>query len=464
MYSITIGKTFLTAFNEKYQKNYTPRLFFEKEFFPVFFDHPKYMLWHTNSPFVQMKKGQKPHLLTGKERLEKRNDLDEKIKAGDRDASVAIGFPASEAKAFATTSGLVSDIAITAQTEDIYLSWIAAGLGIGVSGGYCIFLDTPDLLLDLYDGWEIYRSLLNDPVLGNVAPNKINTWNGQWINYLLGKTEGTKIDIPALARSDMFKRTKDSVAIQTVNWSKLFFNLSKRYPGQTLIAYIYSLGQTNKTIGFIPFYLKAANRLVDYYERLFGENAALEDSQSYESLFGTHIKRACELGTIGMHALQPGDLKKYFVKGQTPKFKKPKIPPPKKNETDQAYQERKTKSEDKDRENIILYRTYKTWLVAMITKNKEEMLDYTGEIAKVLLKYREGSRKTDRKNLIEGLLTAKSKKEFIKGLIKAIKDMPDEFISLVKDLRDRVHLMTAEDFGYFVVLLRFDYAYEERND
>ena len=98
MIAATIGRTFLNAWNSKYQKEYSAKEFFENEYFPLFFDHPKYMLWIMNSPFVQMKKGQKPELLTHEERLEKLNELQDKIDSGFRDASVAIGFPASEEK------------------------------------------------------------------------------------------------------------------------------------------------------------------------------------------------------------------------------------------------------------------------------------------------------------------------------------------------------------------------------
>jgi len=62
MISMTIGRTFLKAFNEKYEHAYDSKGFFKRHFFDLFFSHPHYMLWHTNSPFVQMKKGQKPHL------------------------------------------------------------------------------------------------------------------------------------------------------------------------------------------------------------------------------------------------------------------------------------------------------------------------------------------------------------------------------------------------------------------
>ncbi len=42
----------------------TPKDFFEQEYFELFFNHQKYMQWPTNSPFVQMKSGQKIHSLT----------------------------------------------------------------------------------------------------------------------------------------------------------------------------------------------------------------------------------------------------------------------------------------------------------------------------------------------------------------------------------------------------------------
>jgi hypothetical protein len=465
MYSTNIGKTFLATFNRQFGKTYSAKDFFEKEFFPLFFDHPKYMLWHTNSPFVQMKKGQKPHLLTDEERLEKLNDLAGKISAGDRDASVAIGFPASEAKEFATTSGLVSDISQSAEEEDVYLSWIAAGLGMGIAGGYCIFLNEPDILLTIYKGWKQYRNLLNDPALGNVTPNKINTWNGQWVNYCYSNEDDLPMDIPALYRSDIFKQETNCVSINTVKWSTLYFNLSKKYPGQSTTGYIFSLGQTNKTLGFIPFHFKQARRLIDCYENLFGENAALEDKDKYEALFGVHIERACELGSIGLHALQPQDLKKYFIKGEFPNFKNKTLPEKKKGESEDAFLSRLDNAAEKDRDTVILFRTYKTWLVAMLTKNNEEIAEYSEEIAIALHSYRDNGRTNERKNRIEkDLLTAASKKKFINELAAIVQDIEADYLSLIKDLKSRVHLMTSEDFGYFIVLLRFDYAFQERNN
>ena len=183
MISINVGRIFLKAFNEKNNKTYSSKEFFEKIFFNLFFNHSKYMIWPTNSPFVQMKKGQKVHLLSEEERRDKLNEFFVKAKTETPDSSFAIGFPASELKEFATTSGLVSDLGIPADESDIYYSWIGSGLGIGVSGGVCIFFTEPAILLNIFKGWYVYRDFLNHESLDKLPPNKINSWNGQWLNY-----------------------------------------------------------------------------------------------------------------------------------------------------------------------------------------------------------------------------------------------------------------------------------------
>lgn len=465
MISINIGRTFLTAFNKKYNKSYTAKEFFETIFFEEFFNHPKYMLWHTNSPFVQMKKGQKPHLLSTEERIEKLNNLKEKIAAGERDSSIAIGFPASEEKKFRTTSGLVSDIDISSKESDVYYSWIGAGFGIGVSGGYCIFLNDPEILLSIYEGWGAYRRFLNDVTLEKLASNKINTWNGQWLTFRCSKKFKNRYDFSLLDSLGFFEHNKNGdIQINTVKWTQLFFSLSQRFSDQTIMGYVFSFGQTNKTIGFVPFHLHQAKTIIYFYRRLFGENNAIKDSRVYEDMFGTQFKSACQLGAIGLHALQPRDLRSYFNKGKKPDFKIKSDLSKKRGETEEQYLKRQHAASDKAYEKVVLFRTFKTWLVAMLTKNKEEMLDYTIDVAKALHAYRSQAKTNEHKNLIEKeLLVANSKKQFINALAVVIKDILLAHLDIIRDLKERVHLMSSEDFGYFVVLLRFDYAYEERN-
>ncbi|GAP44186.1 hypothetical protein TBC1_112350 [Lentimicrobium saccharophilum] len=463
MIAASIGRTFLNAWNEKYQKEYAAKEFFDEEFFRLFYDHPKYLLWVQNSPFVQMKKGQKPELLTHNERLEKLKNLHDNIDSGYRDASIAIGFPASEEKEFATTSGLVTDLKLQTDAEEVYLSWIGGGLGVGVAGGYSIFFDHPHILLTIYDGWKIYRKFLNDPTLDKLAGNKINSWNGQWLSFAYSLDYEENPDFGFLSNCNFFKQDEKEIVINTIFWAKLYFNLTEKLSNETVTAYIYSLGQTNKTMGFIPFRFYQGRSILSIYKILFGESDALTQKKDYENMFGIHIKRACELGTVGLQALEPHGLREYFDKAKMPNFSTTSVTE-KNGEGPDAFEERKQKANQKNYENIISFRTYKTWLLAMITKNKQEDLHYSEEVAKALKEYRADAKKRDRANLLENeLLQAKTKKQFLDGLATLIKDVDPKLLETFKTLRDKVHLMTAEDFGYFVVLLKFDYAYQEKN-
>lgn len=465
MIASKIGKTFLKAYNQKYDKEYSAKEFFEEIYFELFYNHPKYMQWVTNSPFVQMKKGQKPHLLTVSERKEKLESLYEKIDEGLRDASIVIGYPASEDKGFATTSGLVTDIEIDISDEEVYYSWIGGSLGMGVAGGLSILFDNAEVLLATFEGWKTYRKFLNDISIEKLAGNKINSWNGQWLNYHFSKFYKQDSDFSILSGKGFFKEVNADLVIDTIKWSRLFFNLSRKLPNQTLTGYVYSLGQTNKTIGFIPFRFSEAKNLSQTYKKLFGNFDAMEQQKDYEELLGIHIKRACELGSIGIQALEPKDLRKYFNNDKNIKFTKSvKV---KNNESEEDFVFRDQKTKKKQYGELITFRTYKIWLITMITKNKEEVLDYTSGIAKKLSEFRaidkeKGS--TKKGNLLNELFKSANKKMFLSNLTEILKLEKDDKKEYIKELRDRVHLMNNEDFGYFATLLKFDYAYQQKEN
>lgn len=466
MIASQIGRTFLKAFNQKYNKNYSPQEFFDNVYFELFLNHPKYMQWVTNSPFVQMKKGQKPSLLNEVERKEKLDNLHCKINDGYRDASIVIGYPASEEEAFATTSGLVSDIDFQISNDDVYYSWIGSALGIGVAGGFSILFDNPEILLATFEGWQIYRKVLNDRCV-NVAGNKINSWNGQWLHYRFDEDYKESPDFSKLTSRHFFSEGKDEESglqiIDTVKWSKLFFSLSRKLQDKTLTGYVYSLSQTNTTIGFIPFRFNHATSLIYTYKKLFGDFNSMEQREDYENLFGIHIKKACELGSIGIQALRPKDLEKYF-KEPNKKFSFTEPTTIKKGETEDDFTEREKKTRKKQYEELITFRAYKAWMVAMITKNKEELLDYTKDVAQKLLSFCNEDKKisTKRGHLADELFLSKSKKIFLSNLIEILNSEKDENKEYLKKLRDEIHLMNNEDFGYFVTLLKFDYVYQAK--
>ncbi|MFW5851211.1 MAG: hypothetical protein ACOCWB_03215 [Bacteroidota bacterium] len=453
MIAATIGKTFLKTFNEKTGKKYSAKEFFEKEYFECFYNHLKYMQWINNSPFDQISKRKLNHI--SEERIKALQEFNSKV--CDRkifDGSTVIGYPASEQKGYAVTSGQVTDIQFCVDENEAYFSWIGSGLSIG-TGKLSILFDNPEILYDTYLGWRIYRGLLNDVILDKLKGNQINSWNGLWLSFLYSKNYREYFDTTTLTNNNFFSNIKDGIELNKINWSELIFNLSRKYKDSIFIGYVHSVGDTNQTIGFIPFHFQKVTTILKYYRQLFGENAYINDASKYQSLFGKDsLSKACELGSIGLQALEPKNLRKYFGNDSNLKLLKPKTG---------NDEEKNNKAFQKDYENIITYRTYKTWLLAMITKNKEESLEYTAEVAKALHEYRDKASKNDRKNLIDKeLLSAKSKKQFLDALVTIVKEVEQDLLQVFKTLRNKVHLMSAEDFGYFVVLLKFDYAYEER--
>lgn len=463
MFTITVGNTFLKEYNRRNRTQYSPKEFYEEVFFEIFFNHPKYLWWVQNSPYVQGISKKKP-FFEANERAEKLEQVQEKIESGERDASFVIGYSASEVKSFATTSGLVTDLEIKISDDDVYLSWIGGALILGLEGGVGVLFDDPEICYETFEGWKVYRKYLNDPVLDRLRPNQIHTWNGQWLTYKLGREFRPDFNFDTLKSEGVFKVDTDKIEVETIPWTRMFFSLSNRFPNEEKLGNIFSLGQTNKTFGFYPFYFKSARKLVEIYQKLFSEESYAMNKHEFESLFGKHIKRSCELGAIGLQALEPKNLSKYFGKDSNLKLREPNYSR-KKSESDEDYRERQQKLKEKDNLNLITFQTYKTWLIAMITKNKEELLDYTSDIAKALVKYREGARGTERKNLLEKKLFATTKKrDFLKALNDIVTDssVEKDIIEQMKELRDRVFLMNDEDFSYLALLLKFDYAYQER--
>lgn len=463
MYTSVVGRTFLKKYNDVNQTNYSAKTFFDKELFEHIFNHKRYLVWAGNSPFVQGL-GKKKPFFEPNERLEKLEKVHQKISAGERDASIALGFPASDNKGYATTSGLVTDLTIPNKEEEIYLSWIGGTLSLGVAGGYTLLFDDPEILYATFQGWKHYRRFLNDPLFKKLPPYKLNTWNGQWLTYRFSKWYSKDFNFNTLVNEKIISNADNKLEINTVPWSRLFFSLSYFLKIESSTAYIFSLGSTNKTVGFVPFHFQSGRNLINVYQKLFqGDNFQIKASQ-FESLFGRHIKRSCELGTIGMQALRPETLKKYFDDTKNIKFISTDIKI-KKGESTASFEERKSKVVAKNNEVIISYQTYKTWLVAMLSKNKTDISDYSRDIAQSLVKYRAGARKLDRKNLLEKEFFKTNKLDMLKALDKIVSDesVEQEIVEKMNSLRDQLHFLNKEEFTYFILLLKFDYAYAERN-
>lgn len=429
MITARIGKVFLDAYNRKFGAHYDARNFFIEVYYPLFFDSNKYLQWVQNSPFVQMKKEQKVETLTPCERQEKLKDFITKVdNCNSPDASIAPGFPASDENEYATTSGQVTNLDLSMKKDDIFLSWIGSSLGIGLQGGLSILFSEPNILIDLFEGWKIYRKVLtnNDKLKGN----QVNTWNGQWLAHYYDK--GNYYPEQPMAAFNPFEIKKGDMSVATQSWTKVIIGISQRYDNPKMMGYVYNLGQTNTTIGFIPFNLKHIRKPIQLYSRLFGAN----EGKKAENLWGTEkgLRACCQKGAIGIEAMQPKGLKQYLTSDNGKDVKLPKY----------------------DDKQLINYHTYQIWLLAML--NNEELWSQSIDFAKALRAYVNKDKKlsTKRGNMVKNILASNSKKTFFQALSEIAQDA-ESFITIEENAKV-IHMMPNDNVPYYLTLIRFHYA------
>jgi len=429
MIASTIGKTFLKAYNEKYKTEHTAKSLFEEVFFELFYNDEKYLQWVTNSPFVQgIKKGNPPNK---EERLEKLKKLKEKINAGATDASVAIGYSSTDI--LASTSGQVSNLKIKQDEEELYASWIGGGFGIGVKGGFSFYINKPEVLMLLFEGWSFYRNFLSETP--KLRPNQIDTWNGQWLAHVTSKRFIT--DKP-LVDFEPFKTAKEGVIeLETQLWVKIIFGLARILPNQTLNAYIFSLGQTNKTVGFIPIILPKIRKPLQLYKKLFGESQYLKYSDKIEHFFGNKnsFYLACERGAIGVSALQPYEIKQLLFKP-----------------------DKKLKYDATNEDHVVSFQTYITWILVML--NNEDLFKLSEEITQLFLDYESTAErgKTTKSNAIKKLLESKSSDGFLNELLKVTEQATSEESIKLLALIEEVNKLRNDNFKRFLILLKLQYT------
>ena len=436
MYATTIGRTFLKAYNCKFKTEYTARSFFEDMFVPLFFDHHKYMMTAGNSPLENPKlswddmiKGKKP-FETPERRQERISKMIHKIETEKADASIAIGYGVVDATA--ATTGQISSIAFPDNKEDIYLSWIGAGLGIGVVGGLTILFNHEQLLLDIFEGWHYYRQYLERYPL--LKGNQINTWNGRWISHRYDREYD--LDDPLMNFNPLVPMSDGLFNLQTVPWAEVIAGIARNNPTSNIVGYLYSSGQTNTTVGFIPFKLQDIIRPSQLYAKVFGESVWIQNRKKVEALYGTAIglRAACQAGCIGIPAMEPKGLRAFFP-------------------TEKGMKKISYKG---DEEQEITFNTFLIWILAML--NNEKLWDMSREFAEMLLKYEAGAGKgrKDRTNNVNQLLESVSTKQFLLNLIPIVKD--EEERTGYENMGKMVNMMPKDNFPYFNTLIRFQYA------
>lgn len=433
MIASVIGKTLLAEYNRRQGTGLTAEQFFDQVFHPVFYGHARYLQWVTNCPFVQgYKKSAPPDAADRAERLKK---FKKKVHSGNiADASYAIGFPATGVQE--TTSGQVSNMAIPLSAEDIYASWIGGGLGIGVQGGFSIYFNHPEILWQVYEGWAWYRNFVED--YDKLRSNQIDTWNGQWFSQTCNPDFNEKF--PVAQMHAVMRTTNDGgLEFSTQRWTEVAWGIARRFKQQRITGYICSLGQTNTTIGFIPFELPALEEPFQFYQELFGENEFFDKHDKITQMFGTahSFRSACQKGAIGVPALEPKDLTQYMTTAK----KTGKMP-------DYA------KADD---EKKIAFKVYQSWLMAML--NKKEYWQKADEAAQAYHNYIAGGKKanTMRTNVVNKLLESPNKRLFIESTT-ALMNSPED-ADVISAIAQEVDDLPDDNFRYFLTLIKFRFAY-----
>ncbi len=423
MIAVNIGKTFLKAYNEKYKSTYSAKDFFIEKYFPLFFDEEKYMQWITNSPFVQgIKKGAPP---SAAERKQKLSVLLDKTANNAADASIAIGFPSLDMTA--TTSGQLTNLALPLNENDVYLSWIGSGLGIGIQGGMSILFDTPQLLMDIFEGWGIYRDYLNKTP--QLRGNQINTWNGQWISHRYDPRLYDPQD-PTAHFSGIISTKDSGLEVSTQSWISVMIGICRNFSGSQLTGYVYNLGQTNTTIGFIPFRLPQIRRPVDLYEKYFGTTKTAEAEQLFGTAFG--FTKACQMGSIGINAMEPKGLREFIEKGKIPVYN------------------------EQDEEKKLNFQTHQIWLLAML--NNEQLWDTAKEFAASLKQHAQSSEKgkTNKTNQVNDVLSSTNQKQFLEHLTTIVGESTIQ--TNYEEMAKLIHMMPKDNVPYFLTLIRFHFV------
>jgi hypothetical protein len=142
--------------------------------------------------------------------------------------------------------------------------------------------------------------------------------------------------------------------------------------------------------------------------------------------------QACQMGSIGVNALEPKGFRDCFRKGTIPKY----------NNTDE--------------EKAINFNTYQIWLLAML--NNEKLWEKAQQIAITLNSYSisDKNAKKVKSQEVSNLLASVNKKQFIDGLTTLVKGSQET--DNLTEIAELINLMSIDNIPYFLTLIRFQYS------
>jgi hypothetical protein len=439
MYTSYIGKKFLKHYNDKENKNYTAREFFDEVLFTLFFDNDRHLLHVGNSAFFQ--KPSKEFLAISANNQEARlKKLHNDIENEPPNMATYVGYAAKDV--CGTTSGQLTDIDFKIDEEEMYASWIGQSLGLGVSGGFVVAIDDAEILYNISKGAKYYREYLNKTP--NVKDKQIETWNGHWLNhYYSDDYEAENV----WSNFDLeLKETSGTLSIPTIIWTQFIFALAKIFPNNEIVVYSYNLSQTNTTLGFIKIYLPQIKRMFQLRDTLFinEKESVLSDKQikSLEPFWG--FKAVCRNAIIGLNSIEPKGLRDYLPIG--------------------SYKYSRGKEFKFSEKTYTTYLIYKLWVIAML--NKTELLKLAERLAAILVGYKNIDKndknrgKTVKDQEVKNLFESRNMKYFIENITALMKNQNGNE-TVFKEVVEEVLKMPIDNFPLFLTLIKFEYNYQK---
>lgn len=440
MYTSYIGKKFLKLWNEREGKNKSAKDFFDEEMYPIFFNSNRHLMHvHGSSFFQKLSKslkdsGKSEHLL----RLER---LHSNIESGKISGSTYVGYAAENIQE--TTSGQVTSMNREIEADEIYASWIGEGLGIGLSGGI-ILIAEDEVLMTLFAGWKLYRKYIQQTP--NLKDKQIETWNGHWLHHAL--SEDFDPEDPMYEFDLTTENVQGKIAIPTIEWTRIIFSLSRKFPASIITAYAYILSKTNTTLGFVNLFLPEVRSFAEIKDVLFLNTQEHEltekELEHLEPFFS--FKNACATGAIGLKVLEPDKLRMYMPTGSVP-----------------YAQGREYKFTDS--QSFYNYQIFKTWIIAMLKKT--ELLELAAKVAQALHSHENtngsGSRgKTGASQFSKEFLKTKSLPDATKKLTSLLDEVPEQK-EMIRQVLVELLEMPKDQFPLFITLIGFEYSYQKQH-
>ncbi len=449
MYTSYIGKKFLKLYNEREGTSYMAEDFFNYIVHPLFFNDDKHFINVANSSFFQSVSHKQKD--SGKSIHEiKLERFHKNVKEDGASLTTLVGYAAQGITA--GTSGQLTTMRTNIETEEMYASWVGIGLSVSMGGGYSIIIDDSEILLGIFNGWEIYRKFLVQTP--NLKGNQIDVWNSYWLCHVLSPRfdirnplDGFELPQPVPCKADKWRKM-GLIEFESINWLKIVFSMAKKYPIKVFTINAFKFADTNQTLGFINLYLPEIRRFYEIRDAIFiSKTESVLSDEEIENLSPYFFfKEACKLGSLGLKSIEPKKLREFIPVG--------------------TYQYAQGKDYMfSDEESIKNYQLFKIWIIAML--NKTELLNMASGIATVLTKIEKDSKeakrgKTTSDQETKRIFEIKSIKAFVDELISVMEKSPEDSL-LIRETVEEVIKMPYDLFPLFITLIKFEYNFKLTN-